>query len=129
MAKGRCVADSEMMEEHVEEYHAFKADELLLMVEEHNNLIQNGAKLDMLVDDYFGPESEPDIDGNVHRTGGMKKLNSDNWRDQKAFNKKVETQLDNGGLHAKVKLSKTQQIAIAAAITPILAASISVLLG
>lgn len=67
--------------EHVDEYHAFKADELVVMVGEHNALIEaaernrktlgrvEGYVVDII--DTIHGEPEKDIDGVVHREGGL----------------------------------------------------------
>lgn len=121
--------------QHVEDHHLGKSkEEIQEAFKEHYSLLDNGRKLDMLIDDYFG-EARVDIDGETFRSGGSRDHNIENWRDQKvfnsnvaAFNKKVEHQLDNGGVRAKIKLSKSQTIAVGVALAPIFAASIQALL-
>lgn len=131
----------EAISAHVESHHlGLSKDQITNAFEEHYALLENGRKLDMLVDDYFG-EPVADVDGEVHRTGGTKQKNEQRWADRAEFQKKTEAfqsrtdgrlcileeHLGNGGVPAKLKLTKPQWIAVIAALSPILAASISVL--
>jgi hypothetical protein len=127
--EGHVAEVEDAIAQHVVDKHLnLSKEQIQETLNEHYSMLENGRKLDKLVDDYFGPPVV-DVDGEVNRTGGLKKINAENWRDQKAFNRKVTHQLDNGGLHAKVKLSRGQLITIIAALAPILAASITVLRG
>jgi len=129
--------------EHVANQHlGMSAAEVSQAFEEHYSLIENGRKLDMLVDDYFG-EPVVDVDGEVHRVGGTKQLNEKWWAERALLQTRteqfqdrtdgrlviLEEHLGNGGVPAKLKFTRGQWIAIIAAVSPILAASISVLLG
>lgn len=129
--------------EHVANQHlGLSAAEISQAFKEHYSLIENGRKLDMLVDDYFG-EPVVDVDGEVHRVGGTKQLNEKRWAERAQFETRaerfqdrtdgrlviLEDHLGNGGVPAKLKFTRGQWIAIIAAVSPVLAASVSVLLG
>jgi hypothetical protein len=134
--EGHVAEVEDAIAQHVVDKHLnLSKEQIQETLNEHYSMLENGRKLDMLVDDYFGPPVV-DIDGEVERTGGMKAANAKNWKDQKAFNvdqkafkEKVEEQLDNGGLNAKVTLSRKQLTGIGLALAPVLAASINVLFG
>jgi len=141
--EGHVAEVEDAIQAHVQTHHlGLSKDQIALAFEEHYSLIENGRKLDMLVDDYFG-EPVADIDGEVHRAGGTKEKNERRWAERAEFQKRTEAfqartdkrlvvlehHLGNGGVPAKVKLSRGQWIALVAAVSPILAASISVLLG
>ena len=91
--------------------------------DEHRSLMDNGRKLDLLVDDWFGPPVIG-IDGEVTRRHG--------WRDSTVeFFDRTDDRLDrlehhmrNGGVPARLKLTRGQAIALTAAVAPVLAASI-----
>lgn len=97
------------IDEHLEEYHAFKAPELLVMVDEHNEMV---GSVDRIVNLLEG-EPQMDLSGNiVKRTGGM-------IRKQTSMAENIDTIYDrtNGGVTVTQRLnpqwSRGQKIAAA----------------
>jgi len=122
------------IEEHVKTHHlGMSKEDISKAFREHYSLIENGRKLDMLVDDYFG-EPVVDIDGEIVRTGATKAKNDLTWevatdrlKNVEATTSVLKQKLENGGV--PVKLSKAQWIALVAALAPVVAASLTVLFG
>lgn len=61
-----------LMVTHEERLHVVQYDPETVerMVEEHNALVRMGPAVAMITDDLYGP-LEPDVDGNLHRKGGL----------------------------------------------------------
>ena len=132
--EGHVAEVEKAISDHVESHHlGLSKDEIEAAFEEHYSLIENGRKLDLLVDDYFGPPLV-NIDGEVERGGGMKDLTEKHWSQteqrwkytEKTLNN-LNNKLENGGL--PMKLSKKQYIALAIGFAPMMAASINVIFG
>jgi len=129
--------------QHVENAHlGLSKAEVTKVFEEHYSMLENGRKLDLIIDDYFGPP-RCDIDGEVHRDGGTKEVMAEFIKASTKFqiaaapaiasNERrlgaVEHAMENGGMPARLKLTKGQGVAVGVALAPVLAASISVLFG
>jgi len=112
---------------HVESHHlGLSSEEMENAFREHYSLLENGRKLDMLVDDYFGAPIT-DIDGEVHRVGGAKEVAEERWEYTVSTLKTLQHGLENGGVPAKIKLTTKQIVGLIVAFAPVLAASITAL--
>lgn len=119
---------------HVESHHlGLSKEQIEGAFEEHYSLIENGRKLDMIVDDYFG-EPVADIDGEVHRVGGSKQSQEERWRYTEEVLKRTDSRLktvehafQNGGVPAKLNVTRNQKIGFWAVASPILVASVTVI--
>lgn len=123
----------EAISHHVETHHlGLEKEDIEQAFREHYSLIENGRKLDMLVDDWFGPPVV-DIDGETSRDGGYRKQSNERWKvttsQFELTNKRlgvVEHAMKNGGIPAHVKLSKNQKRLTVAVGVPLFVASLGV---
>jgi hypothetical protein len=99
------------LDSHVEEYHAFKADELKVMVNEHRELYDEVAplardtntKVNLLVTEIYG-QLVPTAADPFHREGGMCSLLSE----MNDTINKFSAQAANGGIHTTRKWTPGQ---------------------
>ncbi len=124
----------EAIARHMESGHlGLSRVEIETRLREHDSMLDNGRKLDLLVDDYFGPP-QTDIDGETTRKGGTKDIN---LKFQEATTRSlqktdarlgvVEYAMENGGMPAQIKLTKHQKGFGLAVVVPVLVAALSVI--
>lgn len=124
----------EAIARHVElGHHGLSKIEVETRLREHDSMLDNGRKLDLLVDDYFGPP-QTDIDGETTRKGGTADVN---LKFQEATTRSlqktdvrlgaVEYAMENGGMPAQIKLTKHQKGFGLAFIVPVLVAALGVI--
>lgn len=101
----------ESMTSHVDEYHAFNAEELKVMVGEHRELYDDvaplardtNAKVNLLVKEIYGTLTPTAADP-LHRTGGMVSLLNEMNETMKLFRQ----QASNGGINTTRKWTSGQ---------------------
>ncbi len=124
----------EAFDRHMEsDHYVLSKAEVKTRLREHDGMLDNGRKLDLLVDDYFGPP-QTDIDGETTRKGGTKDINlkfqeatTRSLQKTDARLETVEYAMENGGMPAHIRLSKQQKGFGLAFIVPVLVAALSVI--